>query len=155
MPPRSSLRSLALFCALALLLGLTGKARADDLDDSMAQYMQAIRSGDVTTFLHFLSQENNWRFVSYRTGTSNIVSTTSFSYQQTADQLGQQGGLYSALFDGTPVYRYRDRLARHPLSTWRRDDNNYRLPDTEGISFVRWKKEEGRWVIDSIGDDSP
>ena len=155
MPPRSSLRSLALFCALALLLGLTGKARADDLDDSMAQYMQAIRSGDVTRFLHFLSTENNWRFVSYRAGTSNIVSTTSFSYQQTADQLAQQGGLYSALFDGTDVYRYRDRLGRHPLSVWRRTDNAYRLPDSEGISFVRWKKEEGRWVIDSIGDDSP
>lgn len=155
MPHRSFLRSLCLFCALALFLGLTERARADDLDDYMLQYMRSIRSGDVTLFLRFLSTENNWRFVSYRAGTSNIVSTTSFSYQQTADMLAQRGGLYSALFDGTPSYRYRDRLAAHPLSVWHRIDNGYRLPDSEGISFVRWKREGDRWVIDSIGDDSP
>ncbi len=155
MPLRSFLRPFALLCTLALLLGLAGKVRADDLDDSMLQYMRSIRSGDTTLFLSFLSRENNWRFVSYRAGTSNIVSTTSFGYQQTAEMLAQRGGLYSALFDGTPSYRYRDRLAAHPLPVWNRTDNAYRLPDSEGISFVRWKKEDGRWVIDSIGDDSP
>jgi len=148
-------RPLFALCALALLLSLATRARADELDDDMVQYMRAIRSGDVHVFLRFLSPENNWRFVSYRAGTSNIVSTTSFSYEETSEQLNQRGGLYSALFDGTDRYRYSERLARHPLSSWRRTDTTYRLPDSEGISFVHWKRDGERWVIDSIGDDSP
>lgn len=146
-----------LLSALALLFFTSlAASRADDLDDAMQNYLDAVHFGNTVAFLHCFSHSEKWRFVSYRAGTSAIVGTTSFTYDETEEAINKRGGFYSAFFVGTPQYRYRDRVAAHPLSSWRRvDENVFRLPESEGISFVRWRKEDGQWFIASIGDDAP
>jgi len=130
-------------------------ARADDLDDAMATYIHAIRERDIYAFLRLLSPDHPWRFFSYRAGTSNVVTTTSFTYAETEEQLVGHHGLYFEFFVGTDAYRYPDRMTRYPLSAWSRSMNSYRLPSYVGTSFVNWTKEDGRWVIQTIADDSP
>ncbi len=146
---------LALVMALSFATLGSMAARADDLDDAMVAYMRAIRGGDTATFLRFISPERPWRFVSYRAGASNIVTTTTFDKATTEEAINGRHGLYSALFAGTNQYRYTERLGAHPLSTWNRNGVTYRIPDRDGISFVYWRKEDGQWKIDSIGDDAP
>jgi len=137
------------------LISTSLPARADDLDDAMASYIHSIRESDPYGFLRLLSQDHPWRFFSYRAGTSNVVTTTSFTYQETVDQMTGRHGLYFEFFVGTPAYRYPDRMTRYPLSSWSRSGNSYRLPASVGTSFVNWTQEDGRWVIQTIADDSP
>ena len=150
------MRRLLPVLALLFLLAAAMGARADDLDDAMQQYLDSIRYANTVAFLHLFSQKEKWKFVSYRAGTSAIVGTTSFSYDDTEAAIQKHLGFYTAFFVGMPQYSYPSRIAAHPLSTWRRmEENVYRLPESEGISFVRWRKEDGQWIIASIGDDAP
>jgi hypothetical protein len=149
-----------LFSAVAflfvILFAASASSRADDLDDAMQGYLDAVHYANTVAFLHCFSHNDKWRFVSYRAGTSAIVGTTAFSYDETEEAINKRGGFYSAFFVGTPQYRYRDRIAAHPFSSWHRvDDNVFRLAESEGISFVRWRKDDNQWVIASIGDDAP
>ncbi len=130
---------------------------SDGLDAAMQAYLNCIVGGDKETFLTFFSKTNNWRFISYRAVTHATVRNTSITYEDTIHEMSKEGGLWSAFFDGTDQYRYRDRIAHHPLRTWTRDETTYNIPRSEGvISFVRWAKDDdGRWVIKIIGDDSP
>lgn len=144
--------------ALALLLFLAAPlaARADDLDDAMQRYLDSIRYANTVAFLHCFSHTQKWKFVSYRAGTSAIVGTTTLTYDQTEEAIQKHLGFYTAFFKGMAQYSYPARICAHPLSMWRRmEENVYRLPETEGISFVRWRQEDGQWIIASIGDDAP
>jgi len=140
---------------VVLVLAASVPVRADDLDDAMASYIHAIREHDPYGVLHLLSTDRPWRFFSYRAGTSNVVTTTSFTYAETQDEFLGKRGLYFEFFVGTDAYRYSDRMARYPLSAWSRSMNSYRLPSYVGTSFVNWTQEDGRWVIQTIADDSP
>ena len=126
------------------------------LDQAMQGYMNTILTGDKSNFLTFFSQDSNWRFISYRAGTHATVRNVSFTYADTAKEMEREGGLWTAFFDGTDRYRYKDRIADHPLSHWTLDGTTYSIPRNEGvISFIRWSHDDGRWVIKIIGDDSP
>ena len=140
---------------IVVFLSVSAPVRADDLDDAMAAYIHAIREHDPYGMLALLSNDRPWRFFSYRAGTSNVVTTTSFTYEETKDQFLGKGGLYFEFFVGTDAYRYSDRMNRYPLSAWARSGNSYRLPSYVGTSFVNWTQEDGRWVIQTVADDSP
>ncbi len=140
---------------LLVILMAPRPARADDLDDAMASYIHAIREHDPYGVLRLLSTDRPWRFFSYRAGTSNVVTTTSFTYAETQQEFLMKQGLYFAFFVGTDAYRYSDRMSHYPLSAWTRSMNSYRLPAYVGTSFVNWTQEDGRWVIQTIADDSP
>ncbi|HEY8966960.1 MAG TPA: hypothetical protein VIM58_10975 [Candidatus Methylacidiphilales bacterium] len=151
----------AAFIVIAAALSTTGGdsgSKNDELDQRMQAYMNCILTGDKSGFLDFFSRNNNWRFISYRAVTHATVRNVSFSYNDTAREMAREGGLWTAFFSGTDQYRYRDRIADHPLSKWVRDEtHSYTIPRSEGvISFVRWgRDDDGRWIIKIIGDDSP
>jgi hypothetical protein len=141
----------------ALVTSGGGPGHPAGLDEAMQGYMNTILTGDKSNFLTFFAQDSNWRFISYRAGTHATVRNVSFTYSDTAHEMEREGGLWTAFFDGTDKYRYRDRIADHPLGRWVLDGTTYSIPRSEGvISFVRWQKDDsGRWVIKIIGDDSP
>ncbi|SDT99884.1 hypothetical protein SAMN05444156_1350 [Verrucomicrobium sp. GAS474] len=143
----------------ALAPGSGANQSTDGLDEAMQTYMNAILTGDKSAFLNCFSRSSNWRFISYRAKTHATVRNTSMNYEETAKEMAREGGLWSAFFGGTDAYRYRDRIADHPLRVWTKDEtHSFTIPRSEGvISFVRWARDEdsGRWVIKIIGDDSP
>lgn len=146
---------LGMICGLSLLC-LSGCSFTDrELQGAMQRYLSAMQSGDVAGFVNLITQEKTFRFSSYDGGTGNLIGIVTLSRSELLAKLRQQSGLWFALFDGTAQYRYRDRLAKAPLATWREKFNVYRWQEGKDKSYVRWNKEAQGWKIIEIGDTVP
>jgi hypothetical protein len=141
--------SVGLFC-------FSGCSLTDrELQSSMQSYLSAMKSGDIPGFVNLVTQEKSFRFSSYDGATGNLIGAATLSRSELLAKLRQQGGLWFALFDGTAEYRYRDRLAKAPLSSWREKFSVYRWEQGKYKSYVRWNKEAQGWKIIEIGDTVP
>lgn len=144
-----------MICGLSLLC-LSGCSLTDrEMQSAMQRYLSAMKSGDISGFINLVTQEKSFRFSSYDGKNGNLIGVATLTRSQLLSKLRQQGGLWFALFDGTAEYRYRDRLAKAPLSAWHEKFNVYRWQEGKYKSYVRWNKEAQGWKIIEIGDTVP
>jgi hypothetical protein len=126
-----------------------------EMQSAMQRYLTAMKAGDIPGFVNLVTQEKSFRFSSYDGQTGNLIGAATLSRSELLTKLRSQGGLWFALFDGTDEYRYRDRLAKAPLSAWREKFSVYRWEQGKYKSYVRWNKEVQGWKIIEIGDTVP
>lgn len=123
----------------------------------MANLLDALVRIDVQTFLKYFSRIKPFR---YQFTLAKPWHTTVVSYSELKKDFvskNTESGMYSALFDcgGDDVFRkYADATRGEE---WTRIGKSKFVHPHEGLSkrvFVIWRKEQGRWVVDAIGDPS-
>ena len=78
--------------------------------------------------------------------------------QMLAADFKAKGDTYSTFFgdvDEGP-YIYRLTVIQTPFEKWEKEGTTFHAgkgPDTK--SYVRWRQEAGRWVLDEVGDTYP
>ncbi len=129
-----------------------------DLDKAMRQYIRAISEGDARTFLSLVPRTKPFDFVIYEITTLKKSETTHLTLQTLAADFKAKGDTYSNFFgdvDEGP-YIYRLTVIQTPFEKWKKEGTTFHAgkgPDT--TSYVRWRQEAGRWVLDEVGDTYP
>lgn len=123
----------------------------------MEQFVKALNEADAPAFLSFLSKKKSLRWRNYQ-ATGDEPSL--ISYKEIARDFSAQKGLYYSFLvredDGAIKGAYdcfADKasdepwLQRRPATFYPPGDTG---PFTKGDSYVRWRKEDGKWVIAEI-----
>lgn len=135
------------------------------LEAAMREYIDAMAAGDARRFLALLPRTTPVRVVDASTEPPESKTTT---YSQWAADFQARGDLYHRFIDGRVIdpqtqdkenfeaemfqqlggramwHRYAPTVFVHPL---------YLVDSLAGMRYVRWKKEDGRWVIAEFGLD--
>jgi hypothetical protein len=128
-----------------------------ELDKAMRQYIRAIVEGDTRLFLSLVPRTKPFEFVIYEIGTLKKEESTQLTLQRLAADFKAKGDTYSNFFgdvDEGP-YIYRLTVIQTPFEKWRKEGTTFNAPLKDGKSYVRWRQEDGRWVLDEVGDTYP
>jgi hypothetical protein len=123
------------------------------LDSRMAAWVQALRDNDAKAFLAFFSETRPWRYLSTLPGEKHADTIT---FQRLKADLERKKGWFEVLFDGGGDDVFRDHVLNDGGRPWRRWLLSFSPPDSESRDdvYVRWRNEEGSWVIDVIAEPS-
>lgn len=161
--PFKRLRVLAAIGACAWVLAMPGSTLAAQVAPKaqMSAFLDAIRASDVRAFATFFSNSAPWRYVlnySGIEGDSREVSVVTPA--QLRRDLATRGQYYSYFMNpqnqGVGSVGYYVALG----GSWQLAAGNKFVPpggDPTGdaassLTWVRWRLENGRWVIDEIGE---
>lgn len=151
--------------AAALLLGLlvtslrAGAAEtltaadAEQLERRMATWVQALRDNDTAAFLACYSKARPSRYENTLASPRRIDR---IAYGRLAADLGGRTGWYEVFFDAGGDDVFRDHVKADGGKRWRRKGTTFTPPqaDAAGHVFVRWRREGGTWVVDSVAEPS-
>jgi hypothetical protein len=124
------------------------------LNAAMQRYLTVVANGDVSGFIDLATDQGKFRFSSYNSS-GNMIGLATYTKSELRAELASEGGLYYAIFGGDANYKYRDRIAGAPLSTWNRIDLTFRWEQGPLKSYVRWHQEDGDWKFYDVGDTVP
>lgn len=127
----------------------------DTVETAMAGLVDALQQRDTKGFLTFVSDKASLRYLltvdkPYRT---EIVRYSDLVRDLMAKET--DGGWYVRLFDAGPDGAFSYFADKSVGRSWKRvAENKFVPPDASADSsvFVTWRKHEGRWVVQSIGD---
>jgi hypothetical protein len=131
-------------------LAPTPKPRARDasLTEAMVAFVQGLRARDVERVVAWFPRERPLKI------SSVIVGRTSIPYEKAVAEMrarDREDGLYSVLVDAsdpTFIQYVLDGVEWTWVGGTRFVPNGY---DQKSPVYVTWRKEKGRWVIDTIG----
>lgn len=123
------------------------------LDSRMAAWVQALRDNDTAAFLGFFSETKPWRYLSTLPGEKHADVV---SFQQLKSDLAKKRGWFEVLFDAGGDDVFRDHVLNDGGRPWCRWLLGFSPPDSDSRDdvFVRWRNEDGKWVIDVIAEPS-
>lgn len=127
----------------------------DTVETAMARLVDALQKRDANGFLAFVSDKTALRYLGtvekpYRI---ELVRYTDLVRDLTAKE--RDGGWHVRLFDAGPDTAFSYFADKSVGHSWKRvAENKFVPPDASADSsvFVTWRKHEGRWVVQSIGD---
>lgn len=126
------------------------------LEDAMRQYIRAINRLDAAAFLKLVSSSASFSFVSYNIDSLRKGHVASLTAESLAADLKAKKGDYLTFFDpDTEAYSYRVTVMQTPFKKWLQAGTTFAAPVGVGLSYVRWRKESGSWILDEIGDTTP
>jgi hypothetical protein len=127
------------------------------LNMTMAKYLDSIRTRSTNQLLALFSKVQPWHFTMYDIDTARKQGSEEYTYKQLERDLSNKKGLYWNFFtDDTHGYSYRLEVLSHPFEAWRKIDGfTFRSPSSTTVNYVRWRKEQDRWVVSEIADTSP
>ena len=146
-----------LFCSLLALLFTfallpQGASARDDrsVDAAMRGFFEAMINKDSNAVLSFFPQKSNFTLIPYVIGSNTPESITAISYGKLKDDFSNKKGLYVFFFENPNVWTYNVEFRRGEM--WqKRPGNIFVAPQSSmGHTYIKWKQEGDRWVIDEI-----
>jgi hypothetical protein len=131
------------------------RPEGDAVETAMAGFIEALQKRDTKGFLAFFSDKTSLRYLGtvetpYRT---ELVRYTELVRDLVTKE--RDGGWYVRLFDAGPDAAFSYFADKNGGRSWKRvNENKFVPPDGSANSavFVTWRKYQGRWVVQSIGD---
>jgi hypothetical protein len=147
---------------LVLILAMTGldwsygAAAADqDPDQAMRSFIDAVVRKDKSAILSSFSPSSPWQYVGYEIGTGKVIATKTVNYQVMAKDFANQKGWYNFFFNEPNGYTFRINF--RPGEMWKKKGRDtFVCPQSDsGNTYVAWRQEGGKWVIEKIGETGP
>ena len=160
MPGKS--RTVQLGMVLALILAVTGldwsygAAAADQTpDQAMRSFIDAVVRKDKSAVLAFFSPTSPWQYIGYEIGSNKVVANQMITYQMMAQDFANRKGWYNFFFDEPNGYTFRVNF--RPGEMWKKKGRNtFVCPQSgSGNTYVAWRLEGSKWVIEKIGETGP
>jgi hypothetical protein len=155
-------RMVQLGMMVGLILAMTGlewsygAAAADQgPDQAMRSFIDAVVRKDKSAILSFFSPSSPWQYVGYEIGTGKVITSKMINYQVMTKDFASRKGWYGFFFDEPNGYTFRVNFLGGKM--WKkRAPNTFVAPDSDsGNTYVIWKPEGGKWVIQKIGETGP
>lgn len=155
-------RILSLWLALAWLWAMTGAgwsydgpAAGKDLDKTMKSFIDAMVRKDKSAVLSFFSQSSPWKYVSYEIGTVKVTGTSMVSYAVMAKDFANKKGWYGFFFHEPNGYTFQVNFQKGVM--WKKKGaDTFVYPQSHlDKTYIKWKQEGGKWVIQEIGETTP
>jgi hypothetical protein len=160
MQRKSGIVRLGMILALTLIisgLGWSSGAWAADQgpDQAMRSFIDAMVRKDKSAVLAFFSPTSPWQYMGYEIGTNKVVANKMINYQVMAKDFAAQKGWYGFFFHEPNGYTFRVNFLDGKM--WKkRGPNTFVCPQSEsGNTYITWKQEGGKWVIQKIGETGP
>ena len=160
MQRKSGVVRLGMILALTLVMaGLDwsdGASAADQgPDQAMRSFIDAMVRKDKSAVLSFFSPTSPWQYLGYEIGTNKVVANKMINYQVMATDFAAQQGWYGFFFHEPNGYTFRINFRKGEM--WKKKDRNtFVCPQSDsGNTYITWKQEGGRWVIQKIGETGP
>lgn len=127
------------------------------LEEAMRQYIRAINQRDTAALVKLMPRTRPAMFVFYDIDSRRQRDITPLIEDALAATFkGKKDNYYLMFFDPDEnAYSYRLTVAKTPFSNWLQIGSTFAAPVGVAISYVRWRKENNRWVVDEIGDTTP
>ncbi len=120
------------------------------LQYAMNRFVAALKASDTEAFTTLFPQRGVWTFE------STIGDADSRSVHSTSDlrrDLNNRSGLYESFFDGDGD-SVRDYVESTHARPWQRaEDARFSppdRPDMRELMYIRWRLEDGVWVVDAV-----
>ncbi|WP_282610253.1 hypothetical protein [Pelagibius sp. Alg239-R121] len=120
------------------------------LQYAMNRFVAALKASDTSAFATLFPQRGVWTFQS-TLGEAEARSVHSlFDLRR---DLAERSGLYESFFegDGDSIRDFVETTRGHP---WQRSGEQQfsppDLPDIKDLMFIRWRQEDGLWVVDAV-----
>ena len=145
---------------MALILAMTGldwSATAADQtpDQAMRSFINAVVRKDKSAILSSFSTSSPWQYIGYEIGSGKVSATKTVTYQTMASDFANRKGWYNFFFDEPNGYTFRINF--RPGEMWKKKGSNtFVCPQSgSGNTYVAWRPERGKWVIEKIGETGP
>jgi hypothetical protein len=120
------------------------------LQNAMDRFVAALKASDTQAFATLFPRHGLWTFQ------SSIGEASDRSLHSLADlrrDLTARNGLYESFFEGDGD-SVRDFVETTGGRAWQRTSGPQFSPpdlsDLRDLMFVRWRREDGRWVVDTV-----
>lgn len=170
-----------LFFFLAFFMNLAD-ARGKSLKDRMKEYIEAVRNQKEKEIIRCFPKKKTASLFIY---TQGDLSKPRFQWivdqKQIEKDFQTQGPLFHLFFDKTkttprtfyssrmegPTYKeffdanhaagltYRDLLKKESKNKWKKKGKSFFLKSPQVCDYVRWKKKEGKWIIEELAVTFP
>jgi hypothetical protein len=149
-----------LLAGLALLAGARpgGSQSTAELPARMESFVEAVRDGDRRQVAGFFPATGTWSWVQRFPDQPGRWGVREFSAMHTLAAISDGGPVCDSFQgptpEGWPVHPTLAAAAADPRS-WRRATAMRFVPRGQPATspvFVQWRRENGRWVVSSIGD---
>lgn len=120
------------------------------LRSAMSRFVAALKAEDTESFATLFPKNGVWTFES-TLGDENERSVHSLT--DLRRDLSQRNGLYESFFkgDGDSIRDFVESTGGRP---WQRGSGQQfsppDLPDIKDLMFIRWRRENGLWVVDTV-----
>jgi len=123
------------------------------LDQVLLAFERALRTSNSQEILSAFSHTSPWRFISYDIITGRRLALKSVTFAQLEkDFKTRQGWWHFFIGDPDGDANYATQFM-HGIK-WRRQGNTF-FVDSIPKNYLKWRQEEGRWVIAEIGLPAP
>jgi hypothetical protein len=155
-------RMVQLGMALVLIFAMSGLdwsygvgAADQGPDQAMRSFIDAVVRKDKSAILSFFSPSSPWQYLGYEIGTGKVVANKMVKYEVMAKDFGAKKGWYGFFFDEPNGYTFRVNFSKGEM--WKnKGPNTFVCPQSHsGNTYVTWKPEGGKWVIQKIGETGP
>ena len=136
-----------------ICLGYDGNAETPD--KAMMSFINAMVSKDSNKVLSFFSKKTPYKKIFYEIGTTKPLYVNYHSYQDMAKDFKSKTGAYHVFFDEPKGYTYQANFKRNEM--WKKKGKStFVAPHSDfGTTYIKWKRENGKWVISEMGDTGP
>ena len=140
---------------LSPVICLSYDGNAGTPDKVMISFINAMVSKDSNKVLSFFSKKTPYKWVFYEIGTTKPLYVRYISYQDLAKDFKTKTGRYHSFFDDPNGYTYQVNFKRNKM--WKKKGKNtFVAPDSDfDTTYIKWKRENGQWVISEMGDSGP
>lgn len=123
------------------------------VDDAMRKFIDAMRRKDSATFKTLFSRSRSWRHINTITGNPSPSEIQVVTYSKFATD---KFYLWNFFHDCTPredvCQVFRDNFKGEKWKMWKKiGPDKFVRPGSEH-AYVKWRMENGAWVVDEIGD---
>jgi hypothetical protein len=142
------LLALVVTCALLPLEAPAGDDRG--VDAAMQGFFEAMVNRNGNALLSFFPQKSNFKLIPYVIGSNTPENKANITYSRLKNDFSNKKGWYVFFFEKPNGWTYNVEFRRG--EPWKkRAGNVFTAPDSSmGHTYIKWKQEGEKWVIDEI-----
>ena len=121
----------------------------------MQAFIEAMVNKDSRAVLSFFSQKTNFQLIPYVIGSNTPETIATISYNKLKNDFSSRKGLYMFFFSKPNGWEYQVEFRRGEM--WRKRPGNLYTAthNSMGHTYIKWKQEGDRWVIEEIASVHP
>jgi hypothetical protein len=118
-------------------------------------FMQAMLAKNANGILAAFSRNAPWTYQPYEIGSGRRLQSTDVAPATMAHNWQQKSGWYNFFMEDPDGYTFRINFIRRKSWKKRGADTFVAPESSSGNTYIRWRPEEGRWVIGEISETTP